>query len=75
LAGFIGGKHLGLVDYEQTTARKRTKRERLLAQMQAVVIWKGLSALFEPFYPKSGSKGGLAAYLLETMVWIHLLQQ
>jgi IS5 family transposase len=37
MAGFIGGKQLGFGDYEQTTARKRTKRECFLGQMQAVV--------------------------------------
>jgi|694.fasta_scaffold59239_8 hypothetical protein len=33
----MGGKQLGFGDYQQTTARKRTKRERFLGQMQAVV--------------------------------------
>jgi IS5 family transposase len=35
----MGGKQLGFGDYEQTTARKRTKRERFLAKMEAVVPW------------------------------------
>jgi IS5 family transposase len=39
----MGGKQLGFGDYEQTTARKRTRRERVLAQMEAVVPWKALS--------------------------------
>jgi hypothetical protein len=39
LTGFIGGKQLGFCDYEQTTsARKRTERERFLAQIEAVVL-------------------------------------
>jgi IS5 family transposase len=42
MAGFMGGKQLGFGDYEQSTARKRTKRERFLAQMEAVVPWKAL---------------------------------
>ena len=54
----MGGKQLGFGDYEQTTARKRTKRERFLAQMEAVVPWKALIDLIEPHYPKAGSKGG-----------------
>jgi IS5 family transposase len=33
----MGGKQLGFGDFEQTTVRKRTKRERFLAQMEAVV--------------------------------------
>ena len=71
----MGGKQLGFGDYEQTTARKRTKRERFLAQMEAVVPWKALIELIEPHYPKSGSKGGRPAYPLETMLRIHLMQQ
>jgi IS5 family transposase len=75
MAGFMGGKQLGFGDYEQTTARKRTKRERFLGQMQAVVPWKALIDLIEPYYPKTGSKGGRPPYLLETMLRIHLMQQ
>jgi IS5 family transposase len=75
MAGFMGGKQLGFGDYEQTTARKRTKRERFLGQMQAVVPWKALIDLIEPYYPKAGSKGGRPPYPLETMLRIHLMQQ
>jgi IS5 family transposase len=71
----MGGKQLGFGDYEQTTARKRTKRERFLTQMEAVVPWKALIDLIEPHYPKAGSKGGRPAYPLETMLRIHLMQQ
>ena len=38
----MGGKQLGFGDYEQSTAKKRTKRERFLSEMQAVVPWKAL---------------------------------
>ena len=75
----MDGKQLGFNDYEQSTARKRTKRERFLAQMEAVVPWKALIGLIEPHYPKAGSKGGSKggrpAYPLETMLRIHLMQQ
>jgi IS5 family transposase len=71
----MGGKQLGFGDYEQSTARKRTKRERFLAQMEAVVPWRALIALIEPCYPKTGSKGGRPPYPLETMLRIHLMQQ
>jgi IS5 family transposase len=71
----MGDKQLGFGDYEQTTARKRTKRERFLGQMQAVVPWKALIDLIEPYYPKTGSKGGRPPYPLETMLRIHLMQQ
>ena len=71
----MGGKQLGFGDYEQSTAKKRTKKERFLAQMEAVVPWKALIALIEPCYPKTGSKGGRPPYPLETMLRIHLMQQ
>jgi IS5 family transposase len=75
MAGFMGGKQLGFGNYEQTTAKKLTKRERFLAQMEAVVPWKALIDLIKPHYPKAGSKGGRPANPLETMLRIHLMQQ
>ncbi|MGB5136637.1 MAG: IS5 family transposase [Prochlorococcaceae cyanobacterium] len=71
----MGGKQLGFGDYEQTTARKRTKRETFLAEMDAVVPWQDLIALIEPHYPKTSSKGGRPPYPLATMLRIHLMQQ
>ena len=71
----MGGKQLGFGDYEQTTAKKRTKREKFLAEMDAVVPWRALIALIEPHYPKTGSKGGRPPYPLATMLRIHLMQQ
>ena len=71
----MGGKQLGFADYEQSTAKKRTKRERFLAEMEAVVPWKALIDLIEPHYPKTSSKGGRPAYPLATMLRIHLMQQ
>ena len=71
----MGGKQLGFGDYEQTTAKKRTKREKFLAEMDVVVPWQALSALIEPHYPKTSSKGGRPPYPLATMLRIHLMQQ
>jgi IS5 family transposase len=71
----MGGKQLGFGDYEQTTAKKRTKREKFLAEMDAVVPWESLISLIEPHYPKTGSKGGRPPYPLATMLRIHLMQQ
>jgi IS5 family transposase len=71
----MGGKQLGFSDYEQSTAKKRTKRERFLSEMEAVVPWKALIDLIEPHYPKTSSKGGRPAYPLATMLRIHLMQQ
>jgi IS5 family transposase len=71
----MGGKQLGFGDYEQTTAKKRTKPEKFLAEMEAVVPWKALIDLIKPNYSKSSSKGGRPAYPLPTMLRVHLMQQ
>jgi transposase, IS5 family len=71
----MGSKQLGFGDYEQATAKKRTRRERFLGEMEKVVPWKALLELFEPLYPKTSSKGGRPPYPLATMLRIHLLQQ
>jgi len=44
------GKKLGFTDYELSTTKRRTNREKLLAQMEEVVPWQELIALFEPHY-------------------------
>jgi IS5 family transposase len=71
----MGSKQLGFGDYEQSTAKKRTKRQRFLAEMEAVVPWKALLELIKPYYHKTSSKGGRPPYPLATMLRIHLLQQ
>ena len=71
----MGAKQFGFGDYEQSTAKKRTRRERFLAEMEAIVPWKALVDLIEPRYPRTTSKGGRPPYPLETMLRIHLLQQ
>jgi len=35
----MGGKQLGFSDYELTTAKKQTKREKFLSEMEVVVTW------------------------------------
>ncbi|MEA5417414.1 hypothetical protein VB757_20080, partial [Synechococcus sp. BA-132 BA5] len=62
----MNGKQLGFADHEQSMAKKRTKRERFLSEMEAVVPWKALIDLIEPHYPKTSSKGGLPPYPLGT---------
>ena len=52
----MGSKQLGFGDYEQATAKKRTRRERFLSEMEKVVPWKALLELIEPHYPKTSSK-------------------
>ena len=71
----MGGRQLGFSDYEQTTAKKQTKREKFLAEMEVVVPWELLIELIKPHYPKANNKGGRPPYPLATMLRIHLLQQ
>jgi IS5 family transposase len=49
----MGGKQLGFSDYELTTAKKQTKREKFLAEMEAVVPCQALIDLIEPYNPQS----------------------
>ena len=63
----MGGKQLGFADYELTTAKKQTKREKFLAEMEAVVPWQSLIDLIEPHYTKASKKGGWPPYPLATM--------
>ncbi len=74
----MGGKQLGFTDYELTTAKKRTKREKFLSEMEAVVPWQALIDLIEPHYPKASKKGGRPPYPLATMLrmrWMAFIGQ
>ena len=51
----MGGKQLRFADYEQTTAKKRTNKEKFLAEMDQVVPRQALIDLIEPHYPKTSS--------------------
>ena len=48
----MGGKQLGISDYEQTTAKKYTEKEKFCSEMDHVVSWQPLLYLIEPVYPK-----------------------
>jgi IS5 family transposase len=52
---------------------KVTRRERFLAEMNAVIPWTRLIALIEPHYPKAGR--GRRPHDLERMLRIYFLQQ
>jgi IS5 family transposase len=53
---------------------RTTRRERFLAEMNAVVPWAHLTALIEPHYPK-GTGGGRPPMPLERMLRIYFMQQ
>ena len=54
--------------------KKLTRRERFLAEMDAVVPWAALLAVIEPHYPKAGRRGR-PPMPMETMLRIYFLQQ
>jgi len=52
---------------------RTTRRERFLAEMDAVVPWARLTALIAPHYPKG--TGGRPAMPLERMLRVYFMQQ
>lgn len=66
---------LGFTDYEQTYAKKKTRRQRFLDEMEATVPWDPFLALISPVYHRPSAKGGRPPFPLEVMLRIHLLQQ
>jgi IS5 family transposase len=52
---------------------KVTRRERFLAEMDAVIPWAPILALIEPHYPKAGN--GTAPMPMERMLRIYFMQQ
>src|SRR5688572_14405141 len=51
---------------------KVTRRERFLAEMDAVIPWARLLALIEPHYPRAGN--GTQPMPMEQMLRIHFMQ-
>jgi IS5 family transposase len=66
---------LGFTDYEQTYAKKKTRRQIFLEEMEATVPWESFIALIRPVYYKPTAKGGRPPFPLDLMLRIHLLQQ
>lgn len=58
-----------------TTKKKVTRRERFLAEMDAVIPWAALVALIAPHYPKrQRHRSGRPPMAIETMLRIYFLQ-
>ena len=66
---------LGFTDYEQIYAKKRTRRESFLDEMEITVPWEVFMALIKPVYHKPSGKAGRAPIPLEVIPRIHVLQQ
>jgi hypothetical protein len=45
----MGSKKLEFGGYDLITAKKRTKLELFLAELEAVVLWQALIPLIEPY--------------------------
>ena len=71
----MGSKQLGFSDYELSTIKKQTRREKFLSEMEAGVPSQVLIALIEPHDPRTSKKGGRPPYPLATMLRTHPLQQ
>ena len=52
---------------------RKSRREEFLSVMEAVVPWRELEALIEPYYPKAGS--GRQPVGLSIMLRVYFLQQ
>ena len=59
-------------DLEQSCAKRRTRRERFLDRLDALVPWERLEAVVEPHYPKAGR--GRRPYPLSSMLRVHVVQ-
>ena len=67
-------KQISFATLAESVKKRKTKRERFLEEMEAVVPWAALLALIAPHYPKMG-RPGRQPYPLSTMLRVHFLQQ
>jgi len=70
-----GSLQLGFSDYEQVYAKKKTRPQIFLEEMEATIPWDDFHALIRPVYHQPSAKGGRPPFPLEVMLRIHLLQQ
>jgi len=69
-------QQLTFAQAEYAAKKKRTRRERFLAEMEQVVPWAALRAVIEPhYYRESGRGPGHPPIGLERMLRMYLLQQ
>lgn len=67
----MGGVRDKLSFGDAECARRRTRREEFLGEIDRVDPWSQLESLIELHYPKAG--GGSRPYALATMLGIHLM--
>lgn len=61
-------------DLRHAMKKEQTRREKLLAEIDAVVPWAKLVRLIEPHYPMVEPKGGRPPIPLETMLRVYFLR-
>lgn len=61
-------------DLEYAAKKKVTRRDRFLAEIEAVTPWPELIAAIEPFYPKGGGRGR-PPIGVERMLRMYIAQQ
>ena len=61
-------------EYEYASKKRQTRRDRFLAEIEAMTPWGELVAAIERHYPKGGGRGR-PPIGLERMLRIHFLQQ
>jgi IS5 family transposase len=61
-------------ELEYAAKKRKTRRDRFLAEIEAVTPWAGLLAAIEPFYPK-GEGRGRPPIGLEKMLRMYIAQQ
>ena len=59
-------------DLDYGHKRHKTRREKFLEQLEALVPWKRLEGRIEPHYPKAGN--GRRPYPLSAMLRVHVVQ-
>ena len=59
-------------DLEFTHKKHKTRREKFLERLEALVPWERLEARIEPHYPQAGN--GRRPYALSVMLRVHLVQ-
>ena len=67
-----GSLQLGFCDYEQVYAKKKTRRQVFLDEMEATIPWDDFHALIRPVYHQPSAKGGRPPFPLEVMLRISL---
>ncbi len=65
-------EQLSFIDAEYESRKRIPKREKFLAQMDAIIPWKDWCALIEPYYPKKGN--GRPPRELEQVLRMYMLQ-